>query len=131
MEFWLIAIFSLIFGTFVICAINFYRQWKFVSYSYLLQNLLLLLLSYFKISSFQLLLFQNEFISSVSFLFKFLHICHFTKLESICNICLSIIFQLNFTYFLMYTFSRYIYCYYIYKYEHSCRTTNRIDWNKR
>jgi hypothetical protein len=29
MEFWLIAIFSLIFGTFVICAINFYRQWKF------------------------------------------------------------------------------------------------------
>jgi hypothetical protein len=29
MESWLIAIFTLTFGTFVICAINFYRQWKF------------------------------------------------------------------------------------------------------
>ncbi|CAH1364032.1 unnamed protein product [Tenebrio molitor] len=43
-ESWLIAIFTLIFVTFLMSAINLYKQWKIVSYSYSSQNLFLLLL---------------------------------------------------------------------------------------
>jgi hypothetical protein len=54
-EYWLIAIFTLIFVTFVMSAINLYKQCKIVSYSYSFQNLFLLLLHYFKICNFELL----------------------------------------------------------------------------